>query len=193
MSTQSSIDEEWRPVVGWGEVYSVSSCGRIRRDIGGRGAIAGRILTIKRNRKGYGYVDLSRGDSKTRRLVHQLVAAAFLPPRPSAAHHPNHLDAIKLNNHARNLEWASIAENNAHARAHGLIPALSGESNGRAKLTVEQVAQIRALRGVMGARAIANRFGVARSLVQRIHQGRAWTMAEWPEALRVRQFPERAV
>ena len=189
MKCFSKRRERWRPVVGWEALYSVSDRGRIRRDAGGRGAVAGRVLTIKRNQKGYGYVDLSRGDRKTRRLVHQLVAAAFLPPRPSAQHHPNHLDADKLNNHPENLEWATSSENNAHARARGLVPALHGESNGRAKLTAEQVLEIRSLRGKIGARAIAARFGVARSLIQRIHQGRAWSAPEWPEDLRVRELP----
>lgn len=184
--------ERWRPVVGWEDLYSVSDCGRVRRDAGGRGAVAGRVLTIKRNRNGYGYVDLSRGDRKTRRLVHQLVAEAFLPPRPSLGHHPNHLDTDKLNNHPKNLEWATLAENTAHARANGLIAPLRGERNGRAKLTKEQVAEIRSLRGRVGTREIAKRFGVARSMVQRIHQGRAWKSSEWPDDLRVREFPAEA-
>lgn len=181
--------EKWRPIVGWEGIYAVSDCGRVRRDAGGRGAVAGRVLTVKRNRKGYGYVDLSRGDRKTRRLLHQLVAAAFLSARPSPSHHPNHLDGNKLNNHPENLEWATNAENTSHAWANGLIAPLRGERNGRAKLAKTQVFEIRSLRGQVGARAIAKRFGVARSMVQRIHQGRAWTSAEWPEYLRVREWP----
>lgn len=177
MKCSGAREERWRPVVGWVGFYSISDCGRVRRDGAGRGAVVGRILTHKRGHKGYAYIDLSRGDQKTRRLVHQLVAEAFLPPRPSHLHHPNHRDADKLNNHARNLEWTTAQENNAHARVLGLVPALCGERNGRAKLTTEQVGEIRVLRGVIGARAIAARFGIARSLVQRIHQGRAWVTA----------------
>lgn len=167
--------EAWKTVVGWEGLYSVSNLGRIRRDAGGRGAVAGRIINTKRTRKGYRHVDLSRNDKKTRRLVHQLVAEAFLPPRPSPKHHPNHKDTDKANNNALNLEWATIPENTAHARAHGLIPPLAGEANGRAKLTRVQADEIRALRGEVGQRAIAARYGVARSLVQRIHQGKLWT------------------
>lgn len=181
--------EEWSPIHGYDGVYSISSLGRVRRDAGGKGATAGRILTTKRNRKGYRHVDLSRDDVKERRLVHQIVADAFLPPRPSDAHHPNHVDADKSNNSAANLEWATAAENNTHARMLGLVPAMRGECNGRAKLTVGDVAEIHALKGLASQRAIAGRFGVARSLIQRIHQGRAWA-DEWPLDLRVREFPE---
>lgn len=160
--------------MGWEGVYSVSDLGRIRRDAGGRGAVAGRIITAKRNKKGYQYADLSRDDRKIRRLVHQLVAEAFLPARPSAEHHPNHIDADKTNNSVANLEWLTVPQNNAHARSLGLVPALSGEENGRAKLTAEQVAEIRALKGKVGQRRIAARFRVARTTVQWIHNGRNW-------------------
>lgn len=169
------MSERWKPIAGWEDLYSVSDRGRVRRDAGGRGAVAGRVLTAKRTAKGYRHVDLSRDDRKTRRLVHQLVAEAFLPPRPSENHHPNHLDGIKSNNVVGNLEWATPAENAAHAARLGLSARLTGERNGRAKLSGDQVNEIRRLRGSLGQRAIAARFGVARSLVQRIHQGRAWS------------------
>jgi hypothetical protein len=147
-------------------------------------------LTGKKTKKGYLIVDLSVDDVKTRRLIHQLVAEAFLPPRPSVEHFPNHLDADKTNNNVENLEWATRAENNAHARRLGLVPSLRGEANGRSKLTAVQVDEIRAVRGHQSQRAIAARFSVARSLVQRIHQGRAWVdMAEWPADVRVREMP----
>ncbi len=175
------MTEDWKPVDGYRDLYSVSNLGRIRRDGAGRGAVAGRILTAKRKRNGYRQVDLSRDDTKVRRLIHQLVAAAFLPPRPSPDHHPNHIDGNKANNVASNLEWATHAENAAHAARLGLTVRLVGERNGRAKLTAAQVNAIRALKGLLGQRELAKTYGVARSLVQRIHQGKAW----FPEVARV--------
>ena len=169
-----SATEHWVPIAGWEGLYSVSDRGRVRRDGGGRGAVSGRIMTPQRTSKGYRHVDLSRGDVKTRRLVHQLVATAFLPPRPSPDHHPNHIDADKANNSASNLEWLTNAENTKHARHLGLIPALKGERNGRSKLTRVEVEEIRAQTGRIGQRVIASRYGVARSLIQRVQQGKAW-------------------
>lgn len=168
------MTERWQPIPGYEGLYSISDLGRVRRDAGGRGAMAGRVLTPKPTSKGYRHVDLSRNDKKKRRLIHQLVAEAFLPARPSAVHFPNHIDANKANNVATNLEWLTRPENTAHARKLGLFPSLAGERNGRAKLTRAQVGVIRSLKGAVGQRDIASRFGVARSLVQRIHQGKAW-------------------
>lgn len=168
----SGAYERWRAVEGWEGIYSVSSCGRIRRDAGGRGTVVGRILSVKRNRKGYGYVDLSRNDRKTRRMIHQLVAVAFLPPRPSPDHHPNHLDTNKLNNHATNLEWATRPENNAHARANGLIPRPSGEKNPRARLSRIDVLAIRGSQE--SDRKLARHYGVARTTIQAVRTGRNW-------------------
>jgi hypothetical protein len=169
------MTERWQPIVGFGGFYSVSDTGRVGRDAGGRGAVRHRVLTPKRTAKGYRHVDLSIGDRKTRRLIHQLVAEAFLPPRPTPDHHPNHLDGDKTNNCAVNLEWATRAENAAHAAKLGLCARLKGESNGRCKLTTEQVREIRASRGFVGQRVLAAQFGVSRTLIQRIHQGLLWS------------------
>jgi hypothetical protein len=176
------MNEQWRVIDGH-PGYSVSNLGRVRRDAAGRGAVAGRILTAKVDKKGYGRVDLSLRDKKIRRLIHQLVAVAFLEPRPSPEHFPNHLDGVKLNNSAANLEWATRAENAAHASRLGLLARLKGERNGRARLTAEQVDEIRCLEGVVSQRQVAAKFGVSRTLVQRIHQGKAW-VADDPRDLR---------
>lgn len=49
-----------------------------------------------------------------------------------------------------------------------------GERNGRAKLTPDQVTDIRSLKGQMSQAAIGSRFGVSKTLIRRIHQGKAW-------------------
>lgn len=51
--------------------------------------------------------------------VHRLVASAFLP-NPEDKETVNHIDGNKQNNCLSNLEWATQAENNAHARRLGL-------------------------------------------------------------------------
>jgi hypothetical protein len=180
-------NEIWKPVPSarFARLYQVSSLGRVRRSHGGQGSIAGRVLTPKIGRKGYCHVDLSRDDMKVRVFIHQLVSKTFLPTRPSTRHYPNHIDGNKRNNAASNLEWLTVGDNNRHARSLGLVPSTAGELNGRAVLTAGDVTYIRELKGKVGARTIADLFGVCRSTIQWIHQGKHW------RDLRVRQMPTR--
>ena len=71
--------EEWRVVPGWPE-YSLSSIGRVRRDVGGtkNPALAGRILVVAENR-----VTLFRGGTKKRFMISELLLDVFgLDPNP---------------------------------------------------------------------------------------------------------------
>ncbi len=185
--------EEWRPIPGYEGWYEASSCGNIRRLLACRGATAGRVL--KQSLRGeYLAVSLYRNDRKRKYDVHVLVASAFHGVRQSELI-VNHRDTNKRNNRADNLEWVTPAGNVAHAISHGLHGGrpLPGEENGRAKLTQEQVAEIRRLKGVIGARPLAKRFGVSRSAIQFIHQNKHWLdPQEWPADLRVREFPRAA-
>lgn len=74
-----------------------------------------RLLTIAVNNRGYATVMFM---GKTH-MVHRLVATYFCE-NPENKGYVNHKDGNKLNNHCSNLEWCTIAENNAHARATGL-------------------------------------------------------------------------
>lgn len=169
------VKEVWRQVVRYEGMYEVSSLGRFKRVAQGRGAVVGRFLsTRRRNKKGYIVIELCIGDVKRRFLAHQLVARAFIGPPPTSHHVINHKDSNKTNNQVDNLEWLTRPENNAHAKEHGLLRPCRGVDNGRAKLSEDQIKEIISMKGIVGARVIASRFGVARSMIQRIHQGKAW-------------------
>ena len=56
---------------------------------------------------------------------------------------------------------------------HKLRPG-SGESNHNAKLTWEQVREIRALRGTVPHRVLAERYGVSRPVISRLLEGAMW-------------------
>ena len=176
-STSEGVSEEWRPITGYEGVYEVSSLGRVRRIASGQGATAGRVLTEKKATNGYRHVDLSKSDYKIRHRIHRLVAYAFIGPPPTPRHGVNHIDGDKTNNRPSNIEWATQSENVSHAYKLGLNPGpdVKGAKNPRAKLTPAQVEEIKALRGVEGARVLARRFGVSRSAIQFIHQGKHWT------------------
>lgn len=128
-----SRDVQWRPVDGW--PYEVSNGGRVRNVKRRKGTFVGRE---PRQFKYSGYPVITICDkprTKTVR-VHQLVAEAFLGPRP-VGHEINHIDGNPSNNHASNLEYVTHSENIAHAYALGLIPRRP------MKLTEDDVREIR--------------------------------------------------
>lgn len=169
-------DELWRPVVGYEAHYEVSSLGQVRRSRGGMGSYVGRILKrYDKSGDGYRFVQLCKQNRKRFFGVHVLVAEAFLGRRPKGKV-PNHRNLDKTDNRAENLEWLTRKQNAQHAIAAGRVGgrALQGEANGRAKLSVEQVAIIQRLKGVVGQRDLARLCGVSKTAIQMIHQGRHW-------------------
>jgi hypothetical protein len=163
--------EEWRPVVDTAGYYSVSSWGRVRRDIGdGQRTYTGRILKHGLGGAGYPFVILSINAQKRQRYVHRLVAAAFLGLPPTPAHEVDHLDGVRTNNHISNLEWVSPSRNQLRAWATGLIP--------RGLRTPLTEADVRFLRSPEGRslprRMAAERFGVTPHAIDAIRSGRSW-------------------
>lgn len=166
---------KWNPVPEYESLYEVSSKGDVRSIGKGPHRHTGRVLTWKVTRE-YAAVDLARDGRKRRFSIHTLVLLAHVGPRPFSRAEGNHKNGNKRDNHYKNLEWTTHTGNGQHASASGLLrpPSLKGESNGRAKLTVRDVEKIRALRGTLGQRAIAKAFGVSRTAIQLIHQGKHW-------------------
>lgn len=169
--------ERWLPVVGWEGTYEVSDLGRIRRIAAGRGAVAGRVMGQPLT-NGYPAVKLRLNGREGRHLVHRLVAVAFLGPEPFAGAQVNHKDGRRDNNRADNLEWVSCSDNHVHAyRVLGRAAvSVKGSRAGRAKLSEEQVLEIRRryTAGEGSQQTIADDFGVSQSLVTRIVRGKNW-------------------
>jgi hypothetical protein len=104
--------EIWRPVVGFEQYYSVSSFGRVRRDKGGKGTKAGKILKISaagRNKDGttnYQTVSFCVNSRITGRNLHAVVAEVFIGPCPEGME-INHKDLDRNNPRADNLEYVT--------------------------------------------------------------------------------------
>lgn len=112
---------DFRPVPGFEGHYSVSNDGRIwSHKLSACGVEKGWLSPICAN-TGYLAVTLSVAGKTRRRLVHRLVALAWLSnPRPNVAGQVNHRDGQKHNNAPTNLEWCTGSENVQHAFATGL-------------------------------------------------------------------------
>lgn len=108
--------EVWHKVIGYD--YQVSSYGRIRtcdhvqlsRNRKTYRICSGQIVRQHQNRQGYLKVHLYRGNERKSFFVHRLVAEAFVRGYASGLV-VNHLNEIKSDNRAINLEWCTPKEN----------------------------------------------------------------------------------
>ena len=125
-----------------------------------------------------GYVR-TQFDGKTR-LVHRVVAIAFLPAEVGKDF-VNHKDGDKQNNNVDNLEWCDRSGNMKHAYEHNLKSS-KGIKNGRCKLTEEDVSFIREnympCDKIFGARALAKRFEVAHQTISAVISGQNWSTGD---------------
>ena len=120
---------------------------------------------------GYLTVGLRREGKQIRRLVHRLVAEAYIGDCPDL-HEVNHIDGDKLNNRVENLEYTTRLANMQHAWRTGLI----GKQVGRpSKLTENQVVNIYHLNrsGIRQTR-LASLYEVSDSTVSNIIRGERW-------------------
>jgi hypothetical protein len=75
----------------------------------------GRIRKLKPNIiHGYEVICLRKNKKNFYKLVHRLVAQAFIP-NPKNKREVNHKDGVKTNNNVENLEWTTSSENKLHA------------------------------------------------------------------------------
>lgn len=171
MATEDPTPERWLPVLGFEGRYEVSDLGRIRT-LRTRYPSLGKIMRSRLSKKGYPYIILrliDRPGSKTI-YVHRIVLEAFVGPRPSGLT-CNHISGIKADCRLVNLEWVTLSANQLHkTRILGLG---RGENHGNAKLTDDDVREIRAHPEITTVE-FAKRLGVSNVLVGLIRRGLAW-------------------
>lgn len=174
------IIEEWRRIPSYGH-YDVSDLGRIRRAHDapkmGRG-VPGRLLSTRPQHQGYRTIRMCDGVGARQRtrLVHHLVAEAFLGPRPSGME-VNHKDGIKANNDYRNLEYVTHSNNVYHALHTGLAIPKRGLLSSKSKLDATQLRIIRrSLPLGVTLALLGNLFGVSYQTIANIKTGRTYAV-----------------
>ena len=149
----------WQPVVGFENYYLVSTSGQIwslRRH---------RALKPKIDKYGYEVVSLSIKGVPHHRTVHRLVAQTFIP-NPLNLPTVNHINEIKNDNRAVNLEWATVKDNDNHGTRNQRM------SDSKCKKPVEQILPDRNTIVYKGVKDASRKTGVNRCCIADCCKGR---------------------
>lgn len=173
-------EEKWKPIAEFEETYEVSDRHRVRSQYVPRGrgklGVVWRILKQTLDDYGRPVVTLYlRGKRRHFRVSH-LVADAFLPPKSSDDQVLRHLNDDPTDNRLENLAWGTYSDNMADSIRNGKFRTSKGNANGMAKLTEDNVREIRRLyaTGNFTQRELALRFGVSHATIGRIVRREIW-------------------
>lgn len=170
-------DVEWRPAAGYEGLYCVSSEGQVRSVA--RATTSGKLMTPQLNNSGYLRVSITAKGVSRYLYVHHLVARTFIGIRPDGMD-INHINGVKTDNRAANLEYVSRTENMRHARELGLHDN-RGEKHYHAKLTESLVIDILLAHSYcgVGAAEIARSVGVSPRTVEDVLERKTWRWVIW--------------
>ena len=137
--------------------YSVTDTGIVYSLKGNKKELIGKI-----SNSGYREVVINHKGKKKYLLVHRLVAENFIY-NEFKARTVNHKDGNKLNNSVDNLEWCSDSNNLIHARDNGLL-----------KIKIDKKISEQIKNEIGTIREIAKKYGISRTQVGYIKQGKRW-------------------
>ncbi|MFJ9318260.1 HNH endonuclease [Streptomyces globisporus] len=146
-----------------------TSTGRV---IGERGTAIGYIMST-----GYVHIALTEGKRVRRVYAHRVIWEHAHGPIPDGMQ-INHVNGMKDDNRLSNLELVTPSGNARHAWDTGLAKPTNGIRNGSAKLSSQQVQEIRRRqRGGEQQVALALEYGVSKAQVCRIVSGQRRAVA----------------
>lgn len=157
--------EIWKDIEGFEGLYQVSNMGRVKSFHFKRN-----LILNPGNVNGYLEVSLYKPKTNKKRLVHILVAKAFIA-NPENLPEVNHKDGNKSNNRVENLEWVTSSQNKFHAIKSKLNPS-AGVTHYRAKFNAEEIKYIRKnykpCDKKFGGKALAEKFKVDTETIYKI-------------------------
>jgi hypothetical protein len=157
----------WQPIETHCGRYEVSRSGQVRCGC--------RILKQWESDQGYMLVRLS--GPRTVGRVHRLVAAAFVP-NPNNLPYVNHIDCVRSNNEAENLEWCTQQYNLAHSERLGRMQRdyWCGKRSPNAMLSESDAASIREdyAKGGVSWATLSKNYGISKRSIGRIVNGESY-------------------
>lgn len=169
--------EQWKAIPDF-PGYEVSDHGRVRSywKVGQRcwhlTNIPQKFKSPSSNGRGYLTVSLYRDKKEFRKYIHSLVLLIFLGPCPPG-YQGCHNDGDKSKNHFSNLRYDTHKNNENDKIKHGTLTL--GERNGCAKLSKDQVVEIRKMyqQGFTHLQ-IAQKYNVGRENIGMIIRRKTW-------------------
>ena len=104
--------------------------------------------------------------------AHRFMCILVHGPQPSPQHHASHSCHNRACVNPRHLSWKTSSENMLDKRENGTAKPLKGKRG--YSLTPMAAAEIRESLGVVTVTALANKFGVTRSTINKIASGELW-------------------
>jgi len=161
------MQEIWKSIRNYEGLYKISSFGRViniaKQKV--------KILKHGLNGRGYLIVSLWKDNKGKTFRIHRLVADHFILNEYNKSC-VNHKNGVKIDNCVNNLEWCTYSENNKHAFDIGLNRSNNGEKNGKAKLTKENVLQIR--NSDLSCKELMKIFEISQATVSDIKTYKTW-------------------
>jgi hypothetical protein len=147
--------EIWR-IIKADPRYEVSNFGRVRSYCRFNGP-----HVLKAANASHGYPTVVLGRALGSKLIHVLVAEAFIGPKPFPSAEVLHRDGNKSNGRWDNLDWGTRSKNLQDKKWQGA----------EWKLTGEQATEIKRRRETETGVSLAGEFGVSESLVSAMKHG----------------------
>ena len=102
------MEEHWKDVEGFEDLYSISDTGKVLSKR------SGRIRKTSVNNSGHECIRIYKNKKQYNFTIHRLVAMTFIP-NPLSLKEINHIDENKLNNNVQNLEWCTRKYNQEYS------------------------------------------------------------------------------
>lgn len=105
MQIKDTKDVKWTPVVGYEDLYLVSTNGKVYS------IRSHRVLAPRKHNAGYLRVTLCKNGKRKDAYIHRLMCEAFFGTPNDGRNYVNHLDENPAHNQITNLEWTTNSNN----------------------------------------------------------------------------------
>ena len=167
------MNEKWKPIKNYEDLYTVSDKGRIK-SIRKKKFI--KILSPSSDKDGYKQIGIRDKDGNRKWFrMHRIVAETFIP-NPENLEFINHKDNIVYHNDVDNLEWCAMNYNNKYRFSHGNA-SHKGEKHSQCTITDKIAEKIYIIGWTTNTSEpdIAKYFNTTRSIVNKIRLGKSFT------------------